>query len=68
MPEIETDRAVLFDRELQGYRGYADCQKKSAGFKHILENLPITIRDEELIVGSATKAPERMSGVPGIFI
>lgn len=57
MPEIETDRAVLLTESYKATEGMPIVRRRALAFKHILENLPITIRDEELIVGSATKAP-----------
>ena len=32
-------------------------RRRSSAFAHILENIPIVIRDNELVVGSATVAP-----------
>ncbi len=57
MPEIETDRAVLLTESYKQTEGLPIVRRRALAFKHILENIPITIRREELIVGSATKAP-----------
>ena len=57
MPEIEADRAVLLTESYKATEGEPIITRRAKAFKHILENIPITIRDNELIVGSATKAP-----------
>ena len=57
MPEIEADRAVLLTESYKATEGEPIITRRAKAFKHILEHLPITIRDNELIVGSATKAP-----------
>ena len=41
--------------------GTTDCE--ALAFEHILNNIPITIRDNELIVGVHQKRKE-LSGVP----
>ena len=57
MPQIEADRAVLITESYRQTEGEPINTRRAKAFKHILENIPITIRDNELIVGSATKAP-----------
>ena len=57
MPEIEADRAVLLTESYKSTEGEPIITRRAKAFKHILENIPITIRPNELIVGSATKAP-----------
>ena len=57
MPEIEADRAVLLTESYQATEGEPIITRRAKAFKHILEHLPITIRENELIVGSATRAP-----------
>ncbi len=57
MPEIEADRAVLLTESYKQTESEPIVKRRALAFAHILENIPITIRDEELIVGSATKAP-----------
>ena len=57
MPEIEADRAVLITESYQQTEGEPMITRRAKAFAHICENLPITIRPEELIVGSASKAP-----------
>ena len=55
MPEIEADRAVLLTESYKQTEGEPIITRRAKAFKHILDNIPITIRDNELIVGSATK-------------
>ena len=57
MPEIEADRAVLITESYKATEGEPIILRRAKAFAHILENLPITIRPEELIVGSNSKAP-----------
>ncbi len=57
MPEIEADRAVLVTESYKETEGLPIHTRRAKAFKKILENIPITIREDELIVGSATKAP-----------
>ena len=57
MPEIEADRAVLLTQSYMQTEGEPIIMRRAKAFYHIAENIPITIRPDELIVGSATKAP-----------
>ena len=57
MPEIETDRAVLITESYKQSEGKPVITRRAEAFEHILKNIPITIRPEELVVGSATKNP-----------
>ena len=57
MPEVEADRAVLITESYKATEGQPIILRRAKAFAHILENLPITIRPEELIVGSNSKAP-----------
>ncbi len=56
MPEIEADRAVLLTESYKQTEGEPITVRRAKAFYHILKNIPITIRPEELIVGSATKS------------
>ena len=53
-PEIESARAVLLTESYKKTEGMPMIKRRSAAFRHILENLPIIIRYDELVVGSAT--------------
>ncbi len=57
MPEIESARGILVTESYKATEALPIIRRRSAAFAHILENLPIVIRDGELIVGSATIAP-----------
>ena len=57
MPEIETTRGVLVTESYKTTEDLPIIKRRSAAFSHILKNIPIVIRDNELIVGSATVAP-----------
>ena len=55
LPEIEADRAVLLTESYKQTEGEPIIMRRAKAFEHILKNIPITIRDEELIVGSNAK-------------
>lgn len=57
MPEIEADRAVLLTESYRSTEGEPIIMRRAKAFEHILENIPIIIRPDELIAGSATQAP-----------
>ena len=57
MPEIESARGLLVTESYKQTEALPIILRRSAAFAHILRNLPIVIRDNELIVGSATVAP-----------
>ena len=57
MPVIEAERAILLTESYKQTEDESIIIRRAKAFVHILENIPITIRDNELIVGSSTKAP-----------
>ena len=57
MPQIEADRAVLLTESYKSTEGEPIITRRAKAFAHILEHIPITIRENELIVAAATKAP-----------
>ena len=57
MPEIESARGRLVTESYQATEDLPIIKRRSAAFAHILRNIPIVIRDGELVVGSATIAP-----------
>ncbi len=57
MPEIESARGKLITESYQATEDLPIIRRRSAAFAHVLKNIPIVIRDGELIVGSATIAP-----------
>ena len=64
MPEIEADRAVLLTESYMQTEGEPIVTRRAKAFRHIMENIPVTIRDDELVVGSATKAPRSCQVFP----
>lgn len=64
MPEIEADRAELVTESYKSTEGLPIIKRRSAAFRHILENIPIVIRPEELIVGSNSIAPRGCQTFP----
>ncbi len=64
MPEIEADRAVLVTESYMQTESEPIVLRRAKAFRHILENIPITIRPEELVVGSATKSPRGCQTFP----
>jgi len=57
MPEIESARGVLVTESYKATEDLPIILRRSAAFAHILRNIPIVIRDGELVVGSATVKP-----------
>ncbi len=57
MPEIEADRAILVTESYRETEGLPMITRRAKAFEHIMDNLPITLRPEELIAGSATLNP-----------
>ena len=64
MPEIEPYRALLLTESYQKTEHMPIVRRRSAAFRHILENMPIVIRPEELIVGSNSVAPRGCQTFP----
>ena len=63
-PQIEADRAELLTESYRQTEGEPIVVRRSKAFAHILVNIPITIRPDELIVGSATRAPRGCQTFP----
>ena len=57
MPVIESARGLLVTESYKQTEDLPIILRRSAAFAHILRNIPIVIRDNELVVGSATIAP-----------
>jgi len=64
MPEIESARAVLVTESYKQTENLPITLRRAKAFEHILKNIPIIIRDEELIVGSTTLAPRGCQTYP----
>lgn len=63
-PQIEADRAVLLTESYKQTEGLPMILRRAKAFRNILENIPVTIRDNELVVGSATVAPRSCQVFP----
>lgn len=64
LPEIESARAVLITESYRQTEDEPMIIRRAKAFQHILENIPIIIRDLELIVGSTTIAPRGCQTYP----
>jgi pyruvate formate-lyase/glycerol dehydratase family glycyl radical enzyme len=64
MPEIESARAVLLTESYKQTENEPVIIRRARAFEHILGNIPIVIRDLELIVGSTTIAPRGCQTYP----
>ena len=64
MPEIESARAILLTESYKQTEGQPVALRRAKAFAHILKNIPIVIRPEELIVGSTTIAPRGCQTYP----
>lgn len=64
MPEIESARARLITESYQATEHEPTIIRRAKAFQHILEHIPIIIRDQELIVGSPTIAPRGCQTYP----
>ena len=64
MPEIESARAVLLTESYRQTENEPIIIRRAKAFEHILKNIPIIIRGEELIVGSTTIAPRGCQTYP----
>ena len=53
-PQIEADRAVLLTESYKETEALPMIKRRAKAFAHILRNIPIVIRPDELIVGSTT--------------
>ena len=64
MPQIESARAKLITESYRQTEGEPIIMRRAKAFLHILQNIPIIIRDEELVVGSTTLAPRGCQTYP----
>ena len=63
-PQVESDRAVLLTESYKETENLPIIKRRSKAFRHILENIPVTIRPDELIVGSSTVMPRSCQTFP----
>ena len=64
MPVIEGARARLITESYKETEGLPLVLRRAKAFEHILKNIPIVIREGELIVGSSTIAPRGCQTYP----
>ena len=64
MPEIEADRAVIITESYRETENLPIIKRRALAFKKICEELPITIRPLELVVGSNAKKPRSCQVFP----
>ena len=64
LPEIESARAILLTESYKATENEPMIIRRAKAFEHILKNIPIVIRDLELIVGSTTIAPRGCQTYP----
>ncbi len=64
MPQVEADRGVLITESYKATEGEPIITRRAKAFEHVLKNIPITIRPEELIVGSSTVHPRSCQVFP----
>ena len=64
MPEIESARAKLVTESYKSTENEPMIIRRAKAFAHILENIPIIIREEELVVGSSSLAPRGCQTYP----
>lgn len=64
LPHVEADRGVLITESYMKTEGEPIITRRSKAFEHILKNIPIVIRPDELIVGSSTIHPRSCQVFP----
>ena len=55
VPYVESERAVLVTESYKETEGLSPIMRRAKAAEKIFNNLPVTIHDDELIVGSITK-------------
>lgn len=56
-PQVEADRVVLITESYKETEGMPNILRRAKAVEKIFNNLPVTIRDDELIVGAITVSP-----------
>ena len=54
-PQIETERAEILTKSYKETEGLPITERRGKAFKKICRELPVVIREHELVVGSTTK-------------
>lgn len=55
IPYVESERAVLVTESYKETEGLSPILRRAKAVEKIFNNLPITIREDELVVGAITK-------------
>lgn len=63
-PQVEWERAALVTESYKATENFPTVLRKAKALEHVLHNLPIVIRDNELVVGNLTKAPFSTQAFP----
>jgi len=63
-PQLESERAVLLTESYKSTEALPVIKRRSAAFSHILKNISVTIRPDELIVGTPTVNPKSCQTFP----
>ena len=63
-PQVEWERAALVTESYKATENLPTVLRKAKALEHVLHNLPIVIRDNELVVGNLTKAPFSTQAFP----
>ncbi len=63
-PQVESDRAVILTQSYKNSENEPIIKRRAHAFKDICENLPVTIRNFELIVGANTVNPRSCQSFP----
>ncbi|WP_252226349.1 MULTISPECIES: glycyl radical protein [unclassified Clostridium] len=63
-PCVECERAILITESFKATEGEPAVLRRALALNNILKNIPVTIREEELIVGSLTKEPRSSQVFP----
>lgn len=64
MPQIESARARLITESYKATEDKPVIMRRALAFAHILDNIPIIIREGELVAGSSTIAPRGCQTYP----
>lgn len=64
VPRIETERALIITRSYQETEGMPAIMRRAKALEKLLNELPVIIREDELIVGSLTKEPRSSQAFP----
>jgi formate C-acetyltransferase len=57
IPHVESERAVLVTESYKETEGLPAITRRAKAVEKIFNNLPVTVREDELIVGAITKKP-----------